>query len=438
MRKFLYSLTILTTFFIISACVNEPEGDLTNNEMNVEESETNDQSQSDGNNMNNHEDSENDDHMTEHGHSDDQHNEFANEPENMNPEANNQLIHTQTKNVTRLDASSEVDMSIYVSQLIWPATHEENQPGTVILAPLEDWQKSLVSTTLIHHPNNGPVLFMEEGQASDDVLAEIERLNPTGNHDGVELMVIGEASDETLSQLRHYNLEELDGKNPARFAADIDSYFSEIITDVPESVIVASSEEEAKHYSLIASNWIAHMNESLLYVDNSGVPEETIEALEKRDGHAKIYVLGSEEVIEGVTLDALSEFGSVERIDGETPAEMAIEFAKFRDPDTSVGWGQNDPGHGLSLISTDNPNMAIAGSALGHLGKHAPLIWLEDGELTEDLYEYLADTRPTFDDDPMDGPYNHAYLLAGIDTVPFSIQGILDEKIEIAGEHGDH
>jgi len=222
MRQFLYSLTILTILFIISACANEPEGDLTNNEINVGENETNEQSQSEENNMNNHEDSENDDHMTEHGHSDDQHNEFANEPENMNPEADNQLMHAQTKNVTRLDVSSEVDMSIYVSQLIWPATHEENQPGTVILAPLEDWQKSLVSTTLIHHPNNGPVLFMEELQASDDVLAEIERLNPTGNDDGVELMVIGEASDETLSQLRHYNLEELNGENPARYAADID------------------------------------------------------------------------------------------------------------------------------------------------------------------------------------------------------------------------
>ncbi|WP_280771463.1 cell wall-binding repeat-containing protein [Salipaludibacillus daqingensis] len=439
MRKLISSLTILSTAFIISACADDEENNLANNNMNNQEN--NNEVHSDDGNMNNHEnENENDgnDHMADHGHSDGQHDEFASEPENMNPNAEESLMHNQTKNVTRLDANSAVDMSIYTSQLVWPATHEENQPGTIILAPLEDWQKSLVSTTLIHHPNDGPVLFMEDGEISDEVLTEIERLNPIGNEDGVELMVIGDASEETLSHLNDFNLEEFDGNDAAGFAADIDDYFSDMIGDVPESVIVASSEEEAKHYSLIASNWIAHMNESLLYVDNSGVPESTVEALEKREGNAKIYVLGSEEMIESDTIDSLSEYGEVERISGETPTEMSIEFAKYQDPDTTVGWGQDEPGHGLSFISTETPDMAITGSALGHLGKHAPLVWLEDGEVTESLYEYLADIRPTFDDNPMGGPYNHSYLLAGVDHVPFSIQGILDEKLEIAGEHGDH
>jgi putative cell wall-binding protein len=433
MKKKISFLVMSAMLLIIAACTDADEENLADNNMNNEES-----NQSASDNMNNDREEDVNDHMEDHGHSDDQHDEFATEPENINPKADQNLLHMQTKNITRLDTGSPIDMSVYISQLIWPATHNENQPGTVILAPLEDWQKSLVSTTLIHHPNDGPILFSEDGEVPDVVLAELERLNPKGNDNGTELMIIGQMDDEVLSKLSHYNIEQFDGENAASFAAEIDNYFTELINEVPESVIIASSEEEAKHYSLIASNWIAHMNESLLYVNDSGVPDETVEALERRNGNAKIYLLGSEEVIDESTFDMLSDFGKVERISGETPEQMAIEFAKYQDPDTSVGWGQEEAGHGLSFISTDSPEFAITGSALGHLGKHTPLIWLEDSGISDGLYEYLAEIRPTFDEDPMDGPYNHAYLLAGKEDVPFHIQGILDEKLEIAGDHGEH
>lgn len=376
--------------------------------------------------------------MDEHDHSDDQHGEFAAAPENLNASADQNVLHAQTKNVTRLEATEAVDMSIYVSQLVWPATHDDNRPGTVILAPLDDWQTALASTSLIHHPNDGPVLFMENGAVSDDVLAEIDRLNPAGNENETEVMVMGDVQEEALAQLDGYEVEHFTDDTSAGFAAELDAYFSDLINEVPQSVLIASSEEEAKLFSLIAGNWIAHMNEPLLYVDQDGIPAETAEALESREGEASMYVLAPEDVISEDMMSELEEYGSVERISGETPAGMSIAFAEYQDPDTSVGWGQTVPGQGLSFISTDTPEFVIAGSALGHLGKHAPVIWLEDGEIHDSLFEYLADIRPTFADDPMDGPYNHTYLLADQDTVPFQVQGILDEKLEIAGGHGDH
>lgn len=452
MKKKYNFITILSAAFLITACAEGEDNNTAGNEIdnnnnhNMEENNADDnhnmnednEEHNNNDHMNNQNEEGNNDEMNDHGHSEEQHEEFASAPENMNENASDNLMHFQTKNVTRLDADSPVDMSIYTSQLVWPATHEENQPGTVILAPVDDWQKSLVSTTLIHHPNDGPVLFMEDGDISEEVLTELERLNPKGNDNGTEVMVIGEVQDDALSELDEYNIEEFDADNAAAFAAEVDEYFSELVDEVPEAVLIASSEEEAKLYSLIASNWIAHMNESLLFVDDNGVPEETAEALEKRDGDAKMFLLGSDEVIGEDTIDALQEYGEAERIDGDSPEEMSIEFAKYRDEETTVGWGQEEPGHGLSFISTETPEMAITGSALGHLGKHAPLVWLEDGEISDGLYDYLADTRPTFEDDPMDGPYNHTYLLADTDTVTFEIQGILDEKLEIAGEHGDH
>lgn len=437
MKKTWRSIAFIVSVTLFAGCANEGENMTGENEMNNH--------QENHDNMSNQHNSNEDDmdvHMEEeesdHGHSDDQHEEFATAPTDMNPNADSNVIHHQSKNITRLDTSSAVDMSVYISQFVWPATHSDNQPGTVVLVPVEDWQTGLVSTTLIHHPNNGPILFMEDGDISEEILTEIQRLNPKGNLNGTEVMVMGEVGEQQLSQLDDYELEQFAVENEAGFATDIDNYFSDLIGEVPESVIIASSEEEAKLYSLIASNWIAHMNESLLFVDAAGVPEETQEALEKREGNASIYVLGSEDVIEEDTLEKLSEYGDVERISGNTPAEMSIEFALYQDEETSIGWGQIEPGHGLSFVSTETPEIAITGSALGHLGKHAPVIWLEENEISNELYEYLAEIRPTFEDDPMDGPYNHGYLLGGTDTVGFDIQGILDEKLEIAGGHGDH
>ncbi|MCR6098009.1 cell wall-binding repeat-containing protein [Salipaludibacillus agaradhaerens] len=426
-KKRRLTFVTLTLLLIMSACAN-PNEEVSPDEKN--ENDTHDMEQ------NNKQQNEMD--INDHGHDEDQHHDFASPPDKMNPLADESVHHAQTKNVTRLDTASELTMSIYVSQLIWPATHDENRPNTVIIAPLDDWQKSLVSTTLIHHPNDGPILFMEDGQIEEEVAQEIERLQPKGNNEGVELMVIGDMSEETRSQLEAYRIEELNADNNAAFAAKVDQYFSDIIQETPKAVLIGSSEEEAQLYTMIASNWIAHMNESLLYVNANGLPDETREALEKRGGEAAMYVLGDEETISDETLTELAEFGEVERIAGNTPEQMAIEFAKYRDEDTHVGWGQTTPGHGFSFVSSDKPEMAIAGASLGHLGKHAPLIWLKNNNISDDLFDYLAEVRPTFEDNPMAGPYNHSYLLADQTMVPFQVQGILDEKLEISGAHGDH
>ena len=53
-------------------------------------------------------------------------------------------------------------MAVLTSQTIWPATHKENQPGAVILVPASEWHLGIASADLIHHPNNGPILFIEK------------------------------------------------------------------------------------------------------------------------------------------------------------------------------------------------------------------------------------------------------------------------------------
>ncbi|WP_338485216.1 cell wall-binding repeat-containing protein [Alkalicoccus halolimnae] len=364
--------------------------------------------------------------------------EAAQLPEDFNENADQNLQTTNTKNITRLDAETPEAFSITASQTIWPATHEANQPGTIILADPEEWQETLAALTLVHHPNDGPLLLMEDG-LTEELMAEIERLAPLGNDNGVEILAAATLSEEDEAQLEDYNVEQIEAEDPAAFAKEVEDRFADTIDERPDGVLIGSMNEEHQASSMIAGSWIAHMNESLLYVDES-VPEATQEALEERDGEAEMYILGSEETISAEVEEELAEFGDVQRIEGESPAELSINFASYEDEE--FGWGINEPGHGLVFASPEEAELALAGAPLAHLGKHAPMIWVEGDELQQEHADYLAKLKPHFEDAPMEGPYNHGYILGGEEVISFQTQGIIDDKMEIqplgGGGHGMH
>ncbi|MGI8384842.1 cell wall-binding repeat-containing protein [Robertmurraya sp. P23] len=359
-----------------------------------------------------------------------------------NGNVSSELLVTSTKNVTRLDADSLEEAAIMVSQTIWPATGNDNRPGTVILAPADQWQIALAGSDLIHHPNNGPVLFYNQ-ELSDVTLDEIKRLSPTGNVNGTEVMVMGDATEKVLNALEDYKVEQITGNDPAEFALAVDKKYAETAGELPQSVIIVSLEDDAKLYSLVASNWIAHMPEPVLFVSKDEIPQATVEALQSRGNKANMYVLAPEEVISEEVVSSLQEYGNVTRIDGETPVEASIAFAKFKDEKIGFGWGVTEPGHGFAFTTTAQPEFGIAGAPFAHLGKHAPLIWLENGEATSEVHEYLGALQPKFTDDPTVGPYNHAYILANLKEVSMDTQGMIDSMLEISpadgsGGHGSH
>ncbi|RSK26671.1 cell wall-binding repeat-containing protein [Bacillus sp. HMF5848] len=369
-------------------------------------------------------------------------NSEAQQPDSFNESSAQALKIESTKNVTRLMTDNPIELSVMVSQTIWPATHEANRPGSVILSPVEQWQIGLASVDLIHHPNNGPVLFTVNGEIPVEVLNELERLNPKGTVDGTQVMVMGTVGEKELDKLSSYKVKAFKGDNASEFANAIDDYYNQLTNDIPKSVIIASMDETAKLYSLPAANWIAHMEEPLLYVEKDNVPKATIQALEKRNGKANMYLFGPKTVISEKVERELLKYGNVVRIEGETPSDQSIAFAKFKDDKTKFGWGFNKPGHGFSFISTETPEYAIVAAPFSHLGKHAPLLWLEDGELTDNLYSFLKTLKPYFEDDPTLGPYNQGYISGSFNNVSFQMQGLIDDVLEIGQlegmEHGGH
>lgn len=363
-------------------------------------------------------------------------------PKEMNKGASNDLLTTSLKNVTRLNTNDPLQMAVLTSQTIWPATHKENQPGAVILVPVNEWQLGIASADLIHHPNNGPILFIEKEKVPEMTLKEIKRLNPLGTKDGTQIMVMEDVSASILEQLKDYKVKQIKETDPAIFAKDVDKEYADITGSYPNSVIIGSSEEEGRLYTTPAVNWISHMPEPILYTEKNKVPEATIEALKMRKDKANIYLLGPEKIISKEVEKELSKYGKVTRISGETPVENSIAFAKFKDEKTKFGWGFTKPGHGVSFVSNKTLDLAVAGAPFSHMGKHAPVIFLEEGEASRPVYDFLATIQPKFKDDPTLGPYNHGFLLGSTSDISFETQGILDERLEIVQEsgqgHGGH
>lgn len=363
-------------------------------------------------------------------------------PKEMNEGASNGLLTTSLKNVTRLNTNDPLQMAVLTSQTIWPATHKENQPGAIILVPVNEWQLGIASADLIHHPNNGPILFIEKEKVPEMTLKEIQRLNPLGTKDGTQIMVMGDVGASILEQLKAYKVKQIKETDPAIFAKAVDKEYADITGSYPNSIIIGSSEEKGRLYTTPAVNWISHMPEPLLYTEKDKVPEATIEALKMRKDKANIYVLGPEKIISKTVEKELSKYGKVTRISGETPTENSVAFAKFKDTKTKFGWGFTKPGHGLSFVSSKTPDLAVAGAPFSHMGKHAPIVLLEEGKASQPVYDFLASIQPKFKDDPTLGPYNHGFLLGSTSDISFEAQGILDERLEIVQEsgqgHGGH
>jgi hypothetical protein len=69
--------------------------------------------------------------------------------------ATNNVPWIASKNTTRINTSDAAEAAVLISKTLWMATSDDNRPGGIVLADPKDWQSTLVSADLIHHPNNG-------------------------------------------------------------------------------------------------------------------------------------------------------------------------------------------------------------------------------------------------------------------------------------------
>ncbi|WP_310832439.1 cell wall-binding repeat-containing protein [Paenibacillus pedocola] len=343
-----------------------------------------------------------------------------------------------TKNTTRINTSDPVQAAVLVSRTLWTAETDNNRPSSVVLTDVNNWQIAAASTDLIHHPSNGPVLFFDKESVPSVTLEELKRLKPLGaeGNDNIQIVIVGPVTSSVEEQLNTLDMktDKIEGDEPAAIAQAIDAYYAKAAGGLPQAVIVGSM--DSPEYTLPAVNWIAHMPEPLLYVKKDEIPAATVEALNKREGKAVIYVLGPDSVISSKVEEGLTAYGSVTRIAGDNPYENAIAFAHYKDTTNDFGWGITTPGHNFSFLTTDSTMLAIAAAPFSHLGKHAPLIFTEKDGLPNSVMDYLMNVQPKFQKSPAEGPYNHAWITGGNGAVSAAAQSEIDDMLEISPASG--
>ncbi|MCL6603899.1 MAG: cell wall-binding repeat-containing protein [Paenibacillus sp.] len=343
-----------------------------------------------------------------------------------------------TKNTTRINSSDPVQAAVLVSRTLWTAESNNNRPSSVVLTDVNNWQIAAVSTDLIHHPSNGPVLFFDKENVPSATMDELKRLNPKGaeGNDGIQIVIVGPVTASVEEKLKSLDLkvDKIEGDEPAAVAQAIDAYYAKAAGELPQAVVIGSM--DSPEYTLPAVNWIAHMPEPLLYVKKDEIPASTVEALKERAGKATIYVLGPKSVISAKVEDELRSYGTVTRISGDNPYDNAIAFAQFKDNSNDFGWGITTPGHNLSFLTTDSTMLAIAAAPFSHLGKHAPLLFTEKGGMPDSVMEYTAILQPKFQKSPAEGPYNHAWVTGDNTSITTKAQSEIDDMLEISPASG--
>ena len=204
----------------------------------------------------------------------------------------------------------------------------------------------------------------------------------------------------------------------------------------PNDVILVNKNEV---FHGITASPLMHfpINAALLYTDGNRLNRETLNAI-KNVHDINVYILGSSKTVSKAVERNLSDLNNVkhlDRIDGETPYEIAVNFAKYRDPKTEFGWGRNyRDGHGFTFGTLNHPMEIIAGVLFAHMGKHTPLLLTGKANIPAVVERYIKSVKPMPPKDMPRPPFMHGFLLGGTSYITHPAQMMIEDFLSIDHE----
>ncbi|MDQ3181384.1 MAG: glucosyltransferase domain-containing protein [Acidobacteriota bacterium] len=310
------------------------------------------------------------------------------------------------KNAVRVGGQMDAETYSNDLQIAFPATRAENSPKSVINLP-DDWRVALAYTPLIARPNYAALL-------TADAQTENQRFSAAGNIAG-----------ETVS-----------GNDAAQIAASVDDRLAQTSGNLSQNVLIVSSDADSR-FALSAAAYAARTGTPVLFVGKDNVPAATVSALQKRNNQARIFVLGSTEIISANIFDQLKQFGTVQRIEREDFYTNAVRFAEFRDSNADFGWGRTgrnsrrfSPTNTI-LVNPERWQDAIAAAHLAARGKTGALLFTDKNKLPAVVDNYLWQQRPFFSMTPAEGPFNTVWVVGSFDRIDYKTQAWADYSQEI-------
>jgi hypothetical protein len=348
-----------------------------------------------------------------------------------------------TRNTVRVGGADAAADAAGVANALYPATGDADRPTAVVLVDQEDWITGIAASVLAGPPIGAPILLSDGSELPTATEETLERLEPKGSDLSKDAQVIRLGRD--IPRPEGFRTAVVEGDTPFARAAAIDRFFSAARGRPSNDILLYSSEQP--EWAMPAAAWAARSGDSVLPVRRDGIPAPVLDAIRDHE-NPNVFVLGSEQVISERVVRQLegepAQGGNrgkkkdrptgiaraVERIEGATPVENAIAFARYEKGD--FGWGVVVPGYNFALANVSRPLDAPAAAALATRGVFAPLLLTDDAvRLPKPLEEYLLSVQPGYEDDPGEAVYNRAWILGDEDAVSVEEQAQLDAITEL-------
>jgi ell wall binding domain 2 (CWB2) len=333
-----------------------------------------------------------------------------------------------TRNTIRVGGSDAAADAAGVAGALYPATGTSDRPTAVALVDQADWQSAIAASVLAGPPIGAPLLLSDGNELPAVTEDTLERLDPRGSDLSEDAQVIRIGPD--VARPQGYKTALIQGEDPYERAAAIDRFFSAARGNPSNDVVLYSGERA--EWAMPAASWAARSGDAVLPVEADSIPRPVARALGDHE-RPNVYLLGPERIISEQVAAELRErklARSVNRIEGETPVENAIAFARYGKGD--FGWQVNIPGYNFAIASTERPADAAAAAPLATRGVFAPLLLTDDPEtLPQPLESYLLSVQPGYEGDPRDAVYNRAWLLGDDTAISVRQQAQLDTITEL-------
>jgi hypothetical protein len=330
-----------------------------------------------------------------------------------------------TRNTIRVGGGDAAADAAGVAGAVFPSTGESSRPTAVVLVDQDSWQDAVSASVLAGGPISAPLLVADGGDLPAVTRDTLDRLEPKGSDlsKDAEVIRIGEGTAKPTG----VKTALIEGEDQYERAAAIDRFSSAVKGKPSRNVVVVSGEQA--EWAMPASAWAARSGDSVLPVERNALPTPIRKALREHE-RPNIYVLGTEDVISRRVERQLRRLGRVRRIQGPTPVQNAIAFARYQRGD--FGWGVVVPGYNFTVASTERPLDVAAAASLATRGVFAPLLLTDRADdLPRPLESYLLSVQPGYEDDPGQAVYNRVWILGDDKTVSIAAQARLDEIAEL-------
>jgi hypothetical protein len=343
-----------------------------------------------------------------------------------------------TKNTTRVPGADPAADAAGVALAVYPSAAPGTHPGAVTLAPTGDWQAAIASAVLMAPPIRAPILLSGNASLPSATADALAALAPTGSGavGGAQLIRVGDVP--THPGMRSAAIK---GSDPYVLAAGIDRFVSAAQGKTSADVVIASGTSPS--YAMPAAGWAAESGDPVLFVNATGVPAATRQALLAHQS-PHMYVLGPSSVISDKILGQLRRYGPVKRVGNTDPAANSVVFAEYRDPACafgqpcahvpgSFGWAIRSPGHGYVLISAGRPLDAAAAAALSASGDYGPQLLVDSPSTLPKpvLNFFLNYATPGYTQEgPTAAVYNHGWVIGDQSAISVSVQAQMDNLLE--------